>query len=187
MNRKHRHIKKLNDLDVIQLYQETKDRQCVGVLFERYAHLIFGVCLKYLKNKEDGEDALHSIFEKLFDLLLKNNISRFDSWIYSVSKNHCLMILRKKSKLQFQDLNEEIFIDKGITEEDGFKDEKKIKRLEFFMGKIKEEQGYCIQLFYMQSKSYKEISVITGYEIKQVKSHIQNGKRMLQTLFKKEE
>ncbi len=50
------------------------------------------------------------------------------------------------------------------------------------MTKLKKEQEKCIRMMYLENKSYKEISEITGYSLKQVKSYIQNGKRNLKNL-----
>ncbi len=66
-----------------------------GLLFERYTHLVFGVCMKYLKNTYDAEDAVMGIFEKLMTDLKNHEVRDFKNWLYRVSKNHCLMILRK--------------------------------------------------------------------------------------------
>ncbi len=50
------------------------------------------------------------------------------------------------------------------------------------MTRLKKEQEKCIRMMYLENKSYKEISEITGYSLKQVKSYIQNGKRNLKNL-----
>lgn len=47
------------------------------------------------------------------------------------------------------------------------------------MEKLNEEQRKCIELIYLQDKSYQEVAIITGYSLKQVKSYTQNGKRNL--------
>jgi RNA polymerase sigma-70 factor (ECF subfamily) len=46
---------------------------------------------------------------------------------------------------------------------------------------LNESQKMCIDLFYIQNKSYQEVSEITGYSLNQVKTNIQNGKRLLKT------
>jgi RNA polymerase sigma-70 factor (ECF subfamily) len=46
---------------------------------------------------------------------------------------------------------------------------------------LNESQKICIDLFYIQNKSYQEVADITGYSLNQVKTNIQNGKRLLKT------
>ena len=85
----------LEDLELLKYYRQAHDVRCVGELYKRYKHLIFGVCIKYLKNASDSEDAVMEIFEKLHLDLKKNEVEHFKSWLYTVARNHCLMKLRK--------------------------------------------------------------------------------------------
>ena len=47
------------------------------------------------------------------------------------------------------------------------------------IGELKDEQRECIELFYLKECSYAEVASMTGFSLKEVKSHIQNGKRNL--------
>jgi RNA polymerase sigma-70 factor (ECF subfamily) len=53
------------------------------------------------------------------------------------------------------------------------------------MQELNPEQSTCIQLFFLQKKSYQEIADQTQFNLLQVKSHIQNGKRNLRILMEK--
>jgi RNA polymerase sigma-70 factor (ECF subfamily) len=57
--------------------------------------------------------------------------------------------------------------------------------MEDCLQELNEEQKTCVTLFYLEKKSYQEISGITGYTPLQVKSYIQNGKRNLKNLVEK--
>jgi RNA polymerase sigma-70 factor (ECF subfamily) len=176
----------LSDEDLIQSYKANQNNIYLSELFERYTHLVFGVCMKYLKNKEESKDAVMEIFENLMKALHNHEIVNFKSWIYSVSKNHCLMILRKSKSSERIKLNYMENIQPDIMElhdyfhlhdESEIKD--KISQLQIAIEKLNEKQRRCIELLYLQDKSYEEVSVITGYSLNQVKSYIQNGKRNL--------
>ncbi len=175
----------LSDEELIRQYKETGEKHFVGVLFKRYSHLVFGVCMKYLKNEEDAEDASMEIFEELFEKLDSHDVEYFNGWIYSVSKNKCLMVLRKKKNVTSKKWNVyDNYYAENVENEPLWhheEDEKKglLKKLEEALINLKTEQQYCIRLMYLENRSYKEISVITGYSLKQVKSYIQNGKRKL--------
>jgi len=83
------------DTELLQQYRKTADSQWLGSLFERYSLLVFGVCMKYLRNATDAQDATQHVFEKALGEVGKYEIPFFKSWIYSVAKNHCLMQLRR--------------------------------------------------------------------------------------------
>ena len=54
------------------------------------------------------------------------------------------------------------------------------------LSKLSEHQLICIKLFFYEKRSYQEIAEETGYELKKVKSYIQNGKRNLKNFLEKQ-
>jgi RNA polymerase sigma factor (sigma-70 family) len=176
---------KLTDNELITRYKKSGDNSLVGELYKRYSHLVYGVSLKYLKNEEESKDAVLQIFENLLEDLKKHDIANFKSWLHSVTRNHSLMFLRKQ-QTKLKRVNE---YEAGYQHEETFaapfsvheKVEKEIAltKLETAMLSLKEEQRICIDLFFLQEKCYSEVTEITGYELKKVKSYIQNGKRNL--------
>lgn len=172
-------IKELNDESLIHRYVSTNDNSYVGILFERYVHLILGVCMKYLKDEDQAKDAVMVIFENLLINLKKHKITYFKAWLYTVAKNHCFMILRNSKR-------EVTYIDAVHVEnmpedhqEAKIEIEQKLTLLEEAIKELDIHQQKCIRLFYLEEKSYQQITDITGFDFKKVKSFIQNGKRNL--------
>ncbi|MBA2584834.1 MAG: sigma-70 family RNA polymerase sigma factor [Bacteroidetes bacterium] len=155
------------------------------MLFQRHTHLVFGVCMKYLKDEENCKDAVMAIFEKLISDLLKHEISYFKSWLYTVSKNHCLTYLRNEGgridKFKEINKNEFEFMESGYSMHLNGDNEKenKLTLLESGIQLLNNQQKSCIELFYLKEMCYAEIVTITGYSLNEVKSYIQNGKRNL--------
>ena len=77
-------------------FKSTGDLQILANLYQRYMDLVYGICLKYLNNNDDAKDATINIYVELIDKLKKYPVDNFKGWLYQLSKNHCLMILRKK-------------------------------------------------------------------------------------------
>jgi len=185
-NGKRKDLHSFSDEELIQNYKTTRGQNYLGELFERYTHLVFGVCLKHLKDVEESKDAVMQIFEILPPKLIEFEISSFKSWLYMVGKNHCLMMLRKKKAqqkhhLEIYENSKDKFMESATffhPNENSVKEER-ISLLKKGIDKLKDEQKNCIELLYLQQKSYREVADITGYDIKKVKSHIQNGKRNL--------
>ena len=176
------------DNELIELYKNTGEKVYVGELYKRYAHLVFGVCLKYLKDPDESKDAVMAVFEKLMSDLNKYKIENFKSWLHTTAKNHCLMHLRS-SKANRMVRNDEIK-DSDFVMESGYElhhtseieKEATLNKLELAVKELKEGQRVCIELFYMQQKCYQEVSEITGFSMNEVKSFIQNGKRNLKIM-----
>jgi RNA polymerase sigma-70 factor (ECF subfamily) len=182
---KAKNIQAFSDDELITKYKKNGDGLLVGELYKRYSHLVYGVCLKYLKNEDESKDAVLQIFENLLTDLKKHEITNFKSWLHSVSRNHCLMFLRKQqTKLKrvneyeavYQ--HEETFAAPFAVNEAEEK-EVMLTKLEKALTTLKDEQRTCIELFFIKEKCYSEVADITGYDIKKVKSYIQNGKRNL--------
>lgn len=177
--------KVMTDEEVVNAYRLSSDQQLVGELFERYSHLVFGVCLKYLKNRDESKDMVITIFEKLMNDLKNFNVQNFRPWLHTVTRNHCLMFLRKVNRPGTEkDIETLSYKLKESEEELKEKNENEIQltQLEESIKELNEEQRICITLFYLESKSYQEVSAITGWDMNKVKSYIQNGKRNLKNL-----
>jgi len=162
----------------LQLYRNTGDQMVIGQLFNKYMHLVYGLCLKYLKDREKSQDAVMDIYESISHKLLEAEVKHFKSWLYMVSKNHCLMILRKNNPEE----STEIFMESPevMHLKEGKLDlEKDLTSLEGCIEQLNQEQKECVKRFFLEKKSYHQVMDETGIELKKVKSHIQNGKRNL--------
>jgi RNA polymerase sigma-70 factor (ECF subfamily) len=85
-----------SDAALIEQFKSSGDLEYLGQLYERYMHLVYGTCLKYLKKRELSQDATMQIFEKLIVEIPKREIENFKPWLYVITKNHCLMQLRSE-------------------------------------------------------------------------------------------
>jgi RNA polymerase sigma-70 factor (ECF subfamily) len=181
-----------SDATLLDLYRKNKDTKWLGFLFERYALLVFGVCMKYLKQVNDAQDATQQVFEKAFSEIQKYEVVYFKSWIYSIAKNHCLMQLRGKGHqpVLLESFPEDIFertdSQKSVIQNENWLEQQSAE-LNQALQEISHDQKICIELFYFQKLSYKEIEQKTGYSFQQVKSHIQNGKRNLRIILEQKQ
>jgi len=170
-------------------YKKSGDLQLLGELYRPYMHLVYGLCLKYLKDRTDSQDAVMQIFEKLIDTVKEHEINNFKSWLYVLSKNHCLMWLRsKKHKIsqESKDISTVNMESELVLHHDNEAiDEENLSKLEECLETLQLEQKTCVKLFYLEKRSYKEVVQLTTYELKKVKSHIQNGKRNLKNCMEK--
>lgn len=170
---------------LIAQFRDTGDLEFLGTLYERYMHLVFGLCLKYLKDREASRDATMQIFEKLVVEIPKREIENFKPWLHVLTKNYCLMHLRAektKTSQQKKMWESEAFLMESATalhHNDEGKLEEDLEVLKKCIDQLKSEQKECVNLFYIEEKCYQEIADLLDIELKKVKSHIQNGKRNL--------
>lgn len=175
------HNEQLSENDLLLRYKSTGDLQLLGSLYKPYMPLVYGLCLRYLKDEAKSEDAVMQIFEQLIKKLQVHHVKNFKSWLYSLARNHCLMELRSSDKNTIS-IDENSFMENELIEHQEFGEETletKLTLMERCLASLNKEQQQCVRLFYLEQKCYKEISTITGYDINKVKSYIQNGKRNL--------
>jgi RNA polymerase sigma-70 factor (ECF subfamily) len=104
-----------------------------------------------------------------------------------VAKNHCLMKIRDRQGKTNTALNEKLTLTPEETADRQalLQNDTTLDLMTTALQELNTEQKRCVTLFYLQQKSYQEISDQTGYSMMQVKSYIQNGKRNLKILLEK--
>ncbi len=178
--------KHIEDSELLQRFYTDRNNEWLGIVLQRYTMMLLGVCMKYLKNEEEAKDGVQQVFLKAIDEIQKYKITYFKSWLYMVAKNHCLMQLRDKSKFNTP-IDERLMAVSEETEGMAIHLEKdrQLNNVSQALAQLNKEQQLCVTLFYLEKKSYQEITELSGYSLLQVKSHIQNGKRNLKILMDK--
>lgn len=171
------------DHELLEHFYSSRNNQWLGILLQRYTLLLLGVCMKYLKNEEEAKDTVQQIFLKVITELHKYKVDYFKSWLYMIARNQCLMRLRDRNGKVPAAITDDMLLKEeenniaGLAEKDRL-----LTTMEVALQELNAEQKTCVTLFYLQKRSYQEISDETGYTLLQVKSHIQNGKRNLKQL-----
>lgn len=170
----------ITDADMVREYQQHQQQETLAQLYLRYYHLVYGTCCKYLGNQEAAKDAVMNIYHELVEKVKHHAIENFKSWLYAVTKNHCLMQLRQNKKMQTADYDMQFMqSDEFLHLDNVMEKESRLQMLGVCLDKLNEEQKKVVNLFYLENKCYNDITKATGYEWNKVRSLIQNGRRNL--------
>lgn len=182
----------LTDEELVRLFTEQASEQAMEEIFNRYSHLVYGVCRNLVKDSEVARDLVLTVFEKLLRSLAESNVRSLKAWVLVVARNECYLHFRK-AKYKMVSIDDEA---NGHTYFPGLSDEGEMEnhlekealltKVVDGLEKLKMEQNICLNLLYLQGKSYQEICEITGFNFMQVKSHVQNGKRNLKLMLEGE-
>lgn len=176
----------IEDKELLNKFYSDGNNQWLGILLERYTLLLFGVCMKYLKDEEEAKDAVQQIFLKVITELQKYKVDYFKSWLYMIAKNLCLMKIRDRHGRIPVEISEHMTApEDSITRSDLLEKDKTLSLIEEGLSELNAEQKLCVTLFYLQKKTYQQITDSTGLSLLQVKSYIQNGKRNLKLIVEK--
>lgn len=163
------------DEDLVRLLREGH-RSALGDLWDRYAELLYGVGMKYLKDTERSKDEVVELFAGLHELVTKHEVQRFRPWVHTVMRNRCLQVLRKhRPERELPDGSA-----LPIEEEDHtLLREASLQQLEAAIAGLNNDQHQCIRLFHLDGLSYQQVADRTGLSVDQIRSHLQNGRRNL--------
>lgn len=172
-------------------FKQSGDKDLFAELFKKHVTTVYGTCLFYLQDKDEAQDATMILFEKMLLDIGTREINNFKAWLGFVVRNHCISLIRKKKtvnknlksyyEFELEDTSYE-------TEEkiQSVSDDVLLQEMKSCLPKLKERQRMCVEQFYLQNKSYQDIANETGFNLNEIKSHIQNGKRNLKLLIEEQ-
>lgn len=178
----------LTDDELLQKHKESADAEYFSELFSRYVPLMYGVCLDYLRDEDKAHDAVMQLFEDLLPKVSRYQIAVYRTWVYSVTKNHCLQILNKEKKEIIIDFNLDVMESEQILNlfNEDSKEQEQSDALNHCLEKLPDNQRISIMHFFLDEMSYADIVDETGFPLTKVKSYIQNAKRNLKICMDKQ-
>jgi len=182
---KNTELSKLPDEELLLLHKESGKKNLVRELFNRYLPLIYGVCLNYLKDAENADEAVMQIFNDLLYRLDNYDVTAFRPWIYDFTKNYCLLQQGKENDSVTADTNELAEEFEKIANLYASADEKQTALLANCLKELPQEQRISVNYFFKDKLSYAEIVERADYKLKHVKKYIQKGKQNLLSCIEK--
>jgi RNA polymerase sigma factor (sigma-70 family) len=162
-----------------------QDRQAQKMLYDRYAGLLFSVCRRYLRSREDAEEALETGFFKILTQIdAYQGAGSFEGWMRRIMVNEALMTLRKRQTLVFPGESWE-----PPDQEDSFNIEADISAREIMELIEQLPPGYrtVFNLFVLEGFKHHEIADTLGISINTSKSQLILAKERMKQLLKKYE
>lgn len=175
-------ISDYSDEELLQAFRQSNDMKYFAELYTRFVPKLYGLCLKYMADRESARDAVMDIFQQLPEKIAQYEIANFNSWLYSVAKNHCFSRLKKENQVYFVKMEDAVVEnDTFFSHNDKPQSEEEVEALEYCIETLTDEQKTSVKLFYLENRSYADICDMTGFALSKVKSYIQNGKRNLKS------
>jgi len=178
-------IKDLTDEEVVSRYIATQKMTYFNIIYRKYSGKIFGKCISLLKNEEMANDAVQDIFMKIILNMSKfNEKSKFSTWIYSITYNYCIDVIRSKKKLQMFVGDGDIEkYDKPEDVDDAFLLEKSVSRLKIILNKIPIADKAILLMKYQDELSIKEISRMIDKSESAVKMKLKRAKQKFKNVY----
>ena len=170
----------------IKSYLQGGDKSYLGNIYEHYKRQLFFHCLKLMKNEEEARDLTSDAFIKAFENLSKFNLKKpFYTWLAQIATNLGIDHIRRKTAVRFEQLDQLQIVSERREPLNEIENKELQLKIMNAIRKLKRAQQRCFCLFFIHKKSYQEIAQFTGYSLNEVRSHIQNGKRIFKLVMEK--
>lgn len=180
------HKTKVSDEELVKSYLETQESRYFDKLYVKYSNKVFSKCISLLKNEALAQDATQDIFLKIFLNLSKfGGKSKFSTWIYSITYNYCIDLIRKAKK-EKNIFSEDIENAPDLAEEvpDSALLEIEVKKLKIILEKIPIGDKAVLLMKYQDDMSIKEISETLDKSESAIKMKIKRAKHKVQKVYK---
>lgn len=179
-------LKKIEDNHLIDLYMDSQNQLYFNELYGRYANKIYGKCLSILKDVASAEDAAQEVFMKIFLRLASfNRKSKFSTWVYSITYNYCIDVLRKQKRRFTVSTDDERMPE--VADENEISDaeflEMDLKRLGKALNEIPESDKAVLLMKYQEGIPIKELAVITNKSESAVKMKLKRAKSKVHKIY----
>jgi RNA polymerase sigma-70 factor (ECF subfamily) len=171
-------------LDLEELIHKCKkgERQAQAELYRKYSGILFGMCLKYSKNKTEAEDNLHDSFMTIFSKIDQYGFQgSFEGWIKRITVNTVLQKYRKEQHLNVvsENIGEETDVDAEGTDIS-------LSTLLGYIQELPNKYRLTFNLYVLDGYSHKEISEMLGTSTGTSKSNLARAKMILREKIEKE-
>ncbi len=157
-------------------------RQAQEELYRRYAGVLFGMCLKYSRNKTEAEDNLHDSFMTIFAKIGQfNHKGSFEGWMKRITVN---TVLQKYRKEQYLSVVDEGFVE-AEPEESNKIETVSLSTLLGYIQELPNKYRLTFNLYVLDGFSHKEISEMLGTSTGTSKSNLARAKMILREKLEK--
>lgn len=175
---------KQTDDDIILVEATLKgSRPAFQLLVERYQHFVFTVAFKILRSREEAEEAAQDVFVKVYKTLNSyEKKSKFSTWLYTVTYRTAIDIARKKQLLTDSIDDDTIFLQIETAAHNPLEEVQQSDlqaQLQLAIKQLRSEDAALITLFYLNEKTVKEISEITGLTETNIKTKLHRTRELL--------
>jgi RNA polymerase sigma factor (sigma-70 family) len=151
------------------------NRKAQEQLYRDYSRVLFGVCLKYSRNKTEAEDNLHDSFMTIYNKIDQFKFKgSFEGWIKRVTVNTILQKYRKETNLSLvhDNIEEEVEIDSSYSEIS-------LSGLLQYIQDLPNKYRLTFNLYVLDGYSHAEISELLGTSLGTSKSNLARARMIL--------
>ncbi|WP_026631738.1 RNA polymerase sigma factor [Dyadobacter alkalitolerans] len=175
----------VTDEELVKLFLESGENRYFEKLYDRYVLKVFKKCLSLTRDASKAEDITHDVFLKLvFKMNTFKKGAKFSTWLYTVTYNHCMDLMRSNRKkviivhAEDADCIEHIDLDSAFTTE-----EVDTKILKQALDQLPAEEKALLYMKYMDDRSIRHIATMSQITESAVKMRLLRSREKLRIIY----
>jgi RNA polymerase sigma factor (sigma-70 family) len=169
----------LTDEDCVREFQRTGDNRCYAELFLRHRKKVFFACKGFFLDTQKAEDATQETFLRAYRKIGAFQGGDFAAWLMRIARNVCIDEWRRDRLDPVVVENSELAERAAARSLEAFVEiQQRVEQIWQEIKSLSPEQRRCLELK-IEGCSYEETAALIGLSVNAVKSHLQNGRRML--------
>ncbi|WCL82764.1 RNA polymerase sigma factor [Saprospira sp. CCB-QB6] len=172
----------LSDEELVQLIVQQGQSDLFGILYDRYAPLVYRKAVSLVKREALAEDLTHDIMIKIFTKLSQfEGRANFSLWVNTISYNHCMQHFRQNKRRKEEEVPEEF----DVMSEDDIEAEQQellaanVKELERCLANIKKDYSVVLSMRYYAEMSIKQMAEALEMGESAIKMRLKRGREWL--------
>jgi RNA polymerase sigma-70 factor (ECF subfamily) len=159
------------------------DRSAFRQLVERYQDPVINIGYRFLRNKEEAEEAAQEVFLKVFlSTYSYQHNTKFSTWLYRITVNYCINKLREKRKLPSSHLDKDLPAPVESQPDRLLEQENLNRSVREAIDSLPEQQRAAILLNQYGEFSYQEMAQMLDCSISAVESRLFRAKENLRKI-----
>ena len=158
------------------------DKEAFSLLVDRYSDMIYTICLRMLGVEADAADAAQEVFVKVYRSIAGfQEKSKFSTWIYRITYNHCISVIRKKVKIidMVDELPDREVNNQDLSGLDRLSGEERKHYLRMALESLAETDAVVVTLFYYDELSLDEIAEVTGLTSSNIRIKLHRSRKKM--------
>ncbi len=171
------------ELEYIVTGCQKKQSTAQKMLYDRFAPMMLGVCMRYTHSRDEAQDLLHDGFIKAYEGIgrLQNPLA-LESWLYKIMVNISINYVSRHRELEYADLSElEQQEDLGALvgekpwEEARYSMEQIVRAIQ----QLPEHYRLVFNMREVEEMDYAEMAQALGLQESTIRSHVSRARQML--------
>lgn len=178
-------LSQLTDEEIVSTYLVSQNEMYFSELYRRYSSKIYGKCLSFFKEENEATDAVHEVFMKILINLSKfGEKSKFSTWVYSITYNYCIDVIRKGKKMLISSFDAQgTELDIEDEQDESWMEQIEMKQIEAVLDQMHPQDKAVLLMKYMDDMSIKEICVVMEKTESAIKMKLKRAKQRFRESF----